>query len=87
MSNYGLVYYSVIGDGAQGTLAGYAQALKSIKELELTNVKLFPFGEDGLLDLLRNGFFIYGQRDDVHSLIDGINSAKGVSVIGVPVVS
>lgn len=87
MSNYGLVYYSVIGNGAKETLRGYAQALKSLRELGLMNVKVFPFGEDNILDLLRNGFMLYGQREDVLSLIEHVNKTGPSRVLAVPVVS
>jgi len=87
MSSYGLVYYSVVGNGAEGTLRGYGQALKSVKRLGLMNVKIFPFGEDNILDLLRNGFMLYGQREDVLNLIEDINKTGPSRVLAVPVVS
>lgn len=85
MSSKRFVYYSCVGDGLKGTVAAYASAVRSARSLGASGVKVFPFTEDLVMDIGRNGFMVYGDRDAVVGVLDDIN--KRTPIRSVPVIS
>jgi hypothetical protein len=85
MGSKRFVYYSCVGDGMRGTVLAYASAVRVVRSLGASGVKVFPFTGDILMDIGRNGFMVYGDRDAVVGVIDDVN--KRTPIRSVPVIS
>lgn len=85
MSSKRFVYYSCVGEGIRETVLAYASTIRSARSLGASGVKVFPFTEDPLMDIGRNGFMVYGDRDTVVGILNDVN--KETPIRSVPVIS
>ena len=77
-------YYTCVGDGVVPTVRAYIECIKIIRDSG-EGVSVFPVTEDPILDVSRNGFFVYGVTDKALDVVESLK--KSHSIMYAPVLS